>query len=128
MADPLKVLIVDGKSETRAALERLLRRSPGLRVVGSATTAPEALTLANRLCPDIIVYDTAMPQIDNEALVRSLAGMPSQPALVVHASTLSDGEREQWARAGATAFVLKEAGSRGLMACLDELHRTGGGA
>ena len=87
----------------------LLDAQPGLRVVGEAGDAQEAMELAGRLRPDLILLDLTLPQLDGIAalpLLRKVA--PSSKVLVL---TMHDDEGylRQAFRAGASGYVLKKA-------------------
>ncbi len=58
------VLIADDEDLMRAGLIELLTADPGIQVVGEAATGREAVALARRLAPDVVLMDVRMPDLD----------------------------------------------------------------
>jgi DNA-binding NarL/FixJ family response regulator len=103
------VLLVDDHGIFCEALQLLLERKGGLRVVGSARDGDEAVRMAKDLSPDVVLMDVALPKLDGiEATRRIVASLPDvkvvglsaypQPELAAH-----------MLKAGACCFVVKEA-------------------
>jgi DNA-binding NarL/FixJ family response regulator len=104
--DAITVLVVDDHPGFRHALERALRRAPGLRLVGSARSGDEAIVLSARLEPRVVVMDLAMPGMSGVEATRQLMGQPGPPAVVA-----LSGSRELMRdaiAAGACRALLKE--------------------
>ncbi len=104
--DAITVLVVDDHSGFRRALERALRRAPGLSLVGSARSGEEAIVMSGRLEPRVVVMDLAMPGMSGVEATRRLMGQPRPPAVVA-----LSGSRELMRdaiAAGACRTLLKE--------------------
>lgn len=104
--DAITVLVVDDHPGFRLALERALRRSPGLRLVGSACSGDEAIVMNTRLEPRVVVMDLAMPGMSGVEATRRLMEQPGPPAVVA-----LSGSRELMRdaiAAGACRALLKE--------------------
>jgi DNA-binding NarL/FixJ family response regulator len=117
------ILLVDDHAVLRSGLHMLLDAQPGLRVVGEAGDAQEALALAGQLQPDLILLDLTLPQLDGIAalpLLRKLA--PSSKVLVL---TMHDDEGylRQAFRAGASGYVLKKAADAELISAVRAVMR-----
>jgi two-component system, chemotaxis family, protein-glutamate methylesterase/glutaminase len=84
---PVRVLIVDDSAFMRRAAERMLSESPAIRVVGTASNGEEAVELACKLRPDVIVMDVNMPQMDGLQALRHV--MTACPTPVLMMSTLT---------------------------------------
>jgi DNA-binding NarL/FixJ family response regulator len=100
------VLIADGHDGFRAALETLLGTAPDLTVVGDARDGQEALALAGRLQPRVVVMELAMPGVNGVEATRRICSWRSPPAVVV-----LSGSRELIAEAiaaGAAYTILKD--------------------
>lgn len=69
---PSRVFIVDDHPLVRRALGRLLGLEPGLRVVGEAASAEEALAQLGENLPDLLLVDFSLPGVDGAELVRRL--------------------------------------------------------
>lgn len=120
-SETLRMLVVD-HPRALAALSRRLARVDWLHLVASVSDAHEAVDVATRLRPDVCVCDVRLRGADGVALVRGIASLPHAPAVVVHTSFLDDHARERLTEAGATAFVLKEAGLASLIESLAALR------
>lgn len=105
-----QVLVVDDKSENRYYLEVLLS-SAGFGVV-TARHGAEALVLARRTQPDLVISDLLMPVMDGYTLLRNWkadARLKLVP-FIVYTATYTDAEDERLAYdLGADAFILKPA-------------------
>jgi DNA-binding NarL/FixJ family response regulator len=108
-SEPTRIVIVDDNAEFRGGLRGLLEAQDDLEVVGEATTGNEALQLAARLQPDIMLMDVQMPDLNGiEATRRLVATSPHVGVLVI---TMFDDDESVFAsmRAGARGYLLKGA-------------------
>ncbi|GLY94415.1 response regulator transcription factor [Actinoplanes sp. NBRC 103695] len=105
----IRVLLVDDQQMIRAGLRMLCEAQPDVEVVGEAGDGREAVTLASRLTPDVVVMDLRMPGVDGiTATGRILAERPATRVLVL--TTFGDDDHLYPAlTAGATGFLLKDA-------------------
>jgi len=109
MASKLKVLLVDDHALVRRGFRRMLEDEPTFEVVGEASDGLEAVELAERLTPDVIVMDCALPQINGiEASRRILANRPKTAVLMLSMHS-EDTLIRQALEAGAKGYVLKNA-------------------
>ena len=72
MADQIRVLVVDDIPETRDHLTKLLGFESDIDVVGAAASGREALEMAARLIPDVVLMDINMPDMDGIAATEQL--------------------------------------------------------
>ena len=112
----IKVLLVDDQPAVRQGLRMRMELESDLAVVGEADSGLEALNLAQRLGPDVIVMDVAMPEMDGITATEHLREVaPLVP--VVMLSIHGDGAtRARASAAGAAAFVEKQASVEDLLA------------
>jgi DNA-binding NarL/FixJ family response regulator len=105
----IRVLLVDDQQLIRAGLRMLCEAEPDIEVVGEAGDGREAVTLADRLIPDVVVMDLRMPGVDGiSATGRILAARPATRVLVL--TTFGDDDHLYPAlTAGACGFLLKDA-------------------
>lgn len=108
----IRVVVADDQDLVRTGLVMILGAQPGIEVVGEAANGLDALDLARRLRPDVLLVDIRMPGIDGIEVTRQLAGPDvSDPMAVVVITTFDLDEYVLGAlRAGARGFLLKDAG------------------
>jgi CheY-like chemotaxis protein len=104
---PLRLLLVDDSQLFLGTLQRLLDTLPSVVVVGLATSGREALELVDRLRPDIVLTDLAMPEMDGLELARRLAARPERPMIIMMSIGDLPTDRQATREAGADAFVTK---------------------
>ena len=102
----------------RAGLAAVLSSDPSIEVVGEASTGREAIALARRREPDVILMDVQMPDLDGIAATRELsATLPSARVLI-----LTTFEEDDYIfgglRAGASGFLLKRTRPEELIAAV----------
>jgi DNA-binding NarL/FixJ family response regulator len=105
----IRVLIADDHGVLRAGLRALLSTEPDLDVVGEASGGYQALVLAARLQPDVVLMDISMPDMDGLEVTRQLA--QQQPQVRVLLLTIHEDEailREAMG-AGAAGYIVKRA-------------------
>src|SRR6478752_5662041 len=73
MADQIRVLIVDDIPETRDHLSKLLGFESDIEVVGSAASGREAIEMAAKLTPDVVLMDINMPDMDGISATERLS-------------------------------------------------------
>jgi DNA-binding NarL/FixJ family response regulator len=114
----IDVLIADSHTIFREGLRSLLRHEKDLRVVGEASTCLEAIGLARRLQPAIIVIDSALP--DHSGFEGAIRIMRENPAIkIVILSTYDDQTLvAQAAKAGIQGYLIKQTASGEFLAAL----------
>src|ERR671936_1844476 len=101
-----RILIVDDHPLTREALSSLLDRS-GFAVAGEAADGEEAIELARRLQPELVLLDLSMPGMDGlQALPRLREAAPGCEVVVLTASGTEDNLLAA-IRGGAAGYLLK---------------------
>lgn len=123
--DEIRVLLVDDHRILREGLRSLLERQPDIRVVGEAGDGLEAIHKVASLQPDVVVMDVAMPGMDGlQATTRIKEEHPQVRVLV-----LTQYDEEQFIlpllRAGASGYVLKQAGRREVLQAIREVAQEG---
>jgi DNA-binding NarL/FixJ family response regulator len=109
MGNKLKVLLVDDHALVRRGFRRMLEDEPSFQVVGEASDGLEAVESAEKLQPDVIVMDCALPQINGiEASRRILAARPETKILMLSMHS-EDTLIRQALETGAKGYVLKNA-------------------
>jgi DNA-binding NarL/FixJ family response regulator len=107
-APSIRVLVCHEQPLTRAGLRAILEREPGIEVVGEARTAGEAVAVARRVRPTVVIMDIAQPCPEViEAIGLLSAPSVEQPIGVVALATTVNNEVIEAVRAGARGLVLK---------------------
>jgi DNA-binding NarL/FixJ family response regulator len=109
MPNPLTVLLVDDHSLVRRGFRRLLEEDAGISVVGEASDGHEAVAEAERLHPDVVVMDFALPSMNGAVATRNILKIcPATTVLVL--SMHSDASYVRTClEAGAKGYLLKNA-------------------
>ena len=105
-----RVLIADDQALVRAGFKMILDAEDDLDVVGEAADGLEAVALARRLKPDVVLMDIRMPELDGIEATRrvvALAGDPPVRVLMLTTFDLNEYVYEAL-RAGASGFLLKD--------------------
>jgi DNA-binding NarL/FixJ family response regulator len=108
----IRVLVADDQEIVRAGLTMILNAQPDIEVVAEAANGQRAVELAQRLRPDVCLFDIRMPGVDGIEATRRLAGPGVADPLAVVVITTFDLDEYVYAalRAGARGFLLKDAG------------------
>ncbi|MBV6700407.1 response regulator transcription factor [Kitasatospora aureofaciens] len=115
------VLVVDDQVLIRAGLVALIQAAPGLDVCGQAADGEQAIALAARLRPDVVLMDIRMPDVDGiTATERILARAADPPPRVLVLTTFDLDEYVYGAlRVGASGFLLKETPPERLLTAIE---------
>ncbi|MDI2130378.1 response regulator [Yinghuangia seranimata] len=104
---PVRVVLADDQPLVRSGLRMLITAAPDLVVVGEAANGAEAVALAARLRPDVVVMDIRMPGVDGIEATRRITA--ESTARVVVLTTFDDDENVYAAlRAGSSGFLVKD--------------------
>jgi DNA-binding NarL/FixJ family response regulator len=104
-----RILVVDDHGIVREGIRDLITRQSGLEVVGLAATGEQAVIIAERLTPDLIIMDLVLPELNGiDATIRILTSLPETKVIVLSACTTSEHVYRAF-RAGALGYVSKDA-------------------
>jgi DNA-binding NarL/FixJ family response regulator len=114
MTEPLRVMLVDDHSLVRSAIRQAIT-APDVEVVAEAASAEEALDLAPRLRPDVLLLDVDLPGMTGVQLVRELA--PRLPDTKIVMLTVSTSRRDvaDAIRNGAYGYLTKDLSPEALL-------------
>jgi pilus assembly protein CpaE len=122
MPDRIRVLIVDDIPETRDHLAKLLSFESDIEVAGTASSGGEALELARRLTPDVVLMDINMPDMDGiQATEKLSAQVPSAAVVMMSVQGEADYLRRSML-AGAREFLVKPFSSDELTASIRQVY------
>src|SRR6267143_3246111 len=119
----IKVLLADDHTVVRQGLRVLLEAEQDITIVGEAETGRQALRLALKLLPDVVVMDVAMPLLNGiEAARQIIKEVPATRVLIL--SSYSDDEYvHQVTEAGAAGYLLKQTAATDLITAIREARR-----
>jgi DNA-binding NarL/FixJ family response regulator len=109
-APPLRIVVADDQRAVREALATVLDAVSGFEVVGLAADGEEAVDLAHRLSPAVVLMDLRMPNVDGVAATRRLAAELPDVKVVVLTTFADDASIMGALEAGALGFLTKDAG------------------
>jgi NarL family two-component system response regulator LiaR len=120
---PIRLLIVDDHAIIRAGLQALLQVVPDMEVVGEAINGREAVDLAEKLAPDVILMDLVMPEMDGIQAIRKI--LSNQPQARILVLTTFSGEDKVFPaiKAGAMGYQLKDSSPQELVEAIREVNR-----
>ncbi|HTV96715.1 MAG TPA: response regulator transcription factor [Steroidobacteraceae bacterium] len=120
---PIRIVIAEDQAIVRRGSALLLSMEPDMEVVGQARNGVEAIELANLLHPDVVLMDLHMPVKGGVAATREITrALPGTQILVL--TTLDDDETVfEAVRAGAHAYLLKDADEDELLETVRALKR-----
>jgi DNA-binding NarL/FixJ family response regulator len=102
----MRILIADDHALFRDSLRSLLE-ARGYEVVGEAKNGKQAVELAHRLQPEVVLMDLSMPEMDGLAATRELAATLPEVKVVVLTASAEDDALFDAIKAGAQGYVLK---------------------
>ena len=118
----MNILISDDHALFRDSLRSLLE-AHGLTVVGEARNGREAVELARKLKPDLILMDLAMPEMDGLAATRLISAELPEIKVVVLTASDEDSKLFEAIKSGAQGYLLKNLESEEFFALLDGIGR-----
>jgi DNA-binding NarL/FixJ family response regulator len=114
----IRVLLADDERLVRAGFRMILKAEPDIEVVGEAGDGHEAIAKAERLAPDVVLMDIRMPGLDGIEATRRATAREHAPRVLV----LTTFDRDEYVyaalRAGASAFLLKDAPEHQMLAAI----------
>lgn len=120
------VLLVDDQPLVREGFHRVVARAPDLHVVGEAADGREAVELAARLRPDVVVMDIRMPNLDGIEATRRIVAGDERVRVIVLTTFDLDQYVFRALQAGASGFLLKDTPLSELVAAIRVVARGDG--
>ncbi|MBH9972263.1 response regulator transcription factor [Bifidobacterium sp. W8109] len=124
--EPISVAIVDDQDLVRAGFAMVIGSQDDMTVVGQGADGEQAVDLASRLRPDVILMDVRMPGMDGLTATRQITALsPDRPEPRVIVLTTFDLDEYVMAaiKAGASGFLLKDTEPETLLSSIRTVHR-----
>ena len=120
--EPIRVFLVDDQAMVRAGFRMLVESQPDLRVVGEAGDGLQALQQLAVTRADVVLMDVRMPRLDGVETTRRLGDSPTAPRVIVLTTFDLDEYAFAALKAGAAAFLLKDAAPPDLLGAIRAVH------
>ena len=120
---PLRVLIADDHRLFAEALEAILAADDRIEVVGQAGDGSEAVELARRLGPDLVLMDVSMPVLDGFEATREIRAEAEDVRVLMLTGSNSRADVDRSREAGASGYVTNDRIASELVAAIVEVSR-----
>jgi DNA-binding NarL/FixJ family response regulator len=110
VSDPIRVLVVDDQALVREGLMTLLQVAAGIEPVAAAADGEQAVALAARHRPDVVLMDLRMPRLDGVEATRRIRAAQPETEIVVLTTHADDQSILGALQAGARGYLTKDAG------------------
>ena len=107
MKKRLSVLIADDQTLFREGIKDLLENEKSIQIVGEAADGPEAIRLAKKLRPDVILMDIKLPQMDGVSATRIIRKEVPQTNVLILSSFEDEAHVMEAIQAGANGYLSK---------------------
>jgi DNA-binding NarL/FixJ family response regulator len=121
--EQIKIIIADDHPVVREGLIAMLGRQPDFKVVGEAKDGAEAVEMARRLEPDVVLMDLRMPGMDGVEAMRQIRSTNPGIKFIILTTYSDDEYIFSGIEAGARAYLLKDAPREELFKAIRAVHR-----
>jgi len=118
----MKILIADDHALFRDSLRSLLE-AHGLEVIGEARNGREAVELAKKLKPEVVLMDLSMPEMDGLSATKLISADQPEVKVVVLTASDEDAKLFEAIKSGAQGYLLKNLESEDFFSLLDGVNR-----
>jgi len=120
---PIRILICDDHTVVRHGLKSLIEIKPGLELAGEATDGVEAVEMARKLKPDVIIIDLVMPRKDGVEAITEIKNENPGARILVLTSFGEDDKVFPALKAGALGYLLKDSSAEELVQAIRSVHQ-----
>ncbi|HKO15035.1 MAG TPA: response regulator transcription factor [Gemmatimonadaceae bacterium] len=122
-SDLIRVVLADDHSIVRAGLKAVLGSAPDIQVVGEASTGTQAVAMAERLAPDVVVMDVSMPDLDGVAATKEIMQKGLRSRVLVLTMHAEEDYLVPLMEAGAAGYLVKSVADRELVVAVRTVAR-----
>ncbi len=115
------ILLADDHNIVRQGLRALLQSEPHFRLVGEASDGIEAVRLAERLKPDVLITDLMMPGLNGLEVTRQVTKLLPQTRVIILSMYTNDAYVLEALKNGALGYVLKDSQAADLIQAVKEV-------
>ncbi len=119
---PIRLLIVDDHDIVREGLVAMLAGKPGIEIVAQAADGYEAVELAARVTPDVILMDVKMPKMDGVEAARRIVAENPKARILMLSSFTNDALIVESIQVGAQGYILKNDSVDELVTAIRQIH------
>jgi DNA-binding NarL/FixJ family response regulator len=120
-----QIMLVEDHPILRMGLAQLIGKEPDLEICGEAGNPAEAMTLLDRLVPDLVLTDMNMPGRSGMEFVRDIKARMPELAILILSMNGEDLHAERALKAGAQGYIMKGAGGGELMVAIRKVLNGG---
>jgi DNA-binding NarL/FixJ family response regulator len=118
----ITILLVDDHAVVRDGLRALIEHNADLQVIGDAANGRQAVSEVQRLKPDVVVMDIAMPELDGVESTRHILDRFPQTRVLILSMYLSAEHIHRALQAGARGYVLKDSAGKEVVDAIRSIH------
>jgi DNA-binding NarL/FixJ family response regulator len=118
----IRVLLADDHAVVRDGLRALLEAQPGIEVVGDVSNGREAVREAQRLLPDVVVMDIAMPGLNGIEATLQIQEISPPPRILILSMHSTTEHIFRALQAGARGYLLKDSAGKEVVEAVRVVH------
>src|ERR1051326_4387250 len=119
----ITVLLADDHTVVRQGIRALLESEEDMSVAGEAENGRQAVQMAKRLQPDVVVMDIAMPSLNGLEATRQISRESPKSRVLILSSYSDDEYVQQLTDAGASGYLVKQTAAQDLVAAIREANK-----
>jgi len=119
----IRVMVADDHAVLRQSLRYLLEAQPGIEVVGEASNGRDAVDMAEKLQPDVVLMDTIMPGLNGIEATRQIRRRVPKTKVLMLTGYMEDEHVAGALKAGASGYVIKSSELDELFLGIQAVHR-----
>ncbi len=123
MSEIINVLLVDDHAIVRTGLKAVLNLARDVQIIGEASNGVDALAMAQRFKPDVVIMDLSMPGGNGVTATAALAALPHAPKVLVLTMHAEEEYLLPVLKAGASGYLVKSAADRELVEAIRAVVR-----
>lgn len=125
MNEKIQLLIADDHRVVREGLKAFIAPTPGFEIIGEASNGAEAVELASRLKPDVVLLDLMMPGMDGIEATQQIRQNNSKAKVIIITSFMEEDRVIHAVKAGAAGYLLKDSSPLEIESAIREVAKGG---